>query len=59
MKEIRLIWRSKPAEKPDEPRGRTPWHPDSPEWRDMLTTLAEAGTDVFGRGTHWVEERDT
>ena len=58
MKEIRLMWQSTSEEGAETSRGSTPWHPDSPEWRDMLTTLAEAGTDVFGQGTHWLEERE-
>lgn len=34
------------------------WHPDSPRNRQMLKIILESQNEIFGLGTHWVEERE-
>ncbi|WP_162594231.1 hypothetical protein [Variovorax sp. PBL-E5] len=33
------------------------WHPDTPKNRTKLTAIMQVGNEIFGRGTHWLEER--
>ncbi|MET3493361.1 hypothetical protein [Variovorax boronicumulans] len=33
------------------------WAPETPALRRDLEIMAEVGNEVFGAGTHWIEER--
>ena len=56
MIEIQLRWL---VGSPDAPvkRGVGIWHPDTPENREALEAVRDAGNDTFGPGTHWIVER--
>lgn len=34
------------------------WFPDSPTFRRDLEVLVESGNFAYGKGTHWIEERE-
>lgn len=34
------------------------WHPDTPENRQILEAVRDAGNETFGPGTHWIAERN-
>ena len=34
------------------------WFPDSPTFRHDLQVIVEAGNDTYGKGSHWIEERE-
>ena len=34
------------------------WTPDSPEARRDYETIVEVGNEVYGPGSHWLEERE-
>ncbi|MGF6214384.1 hypothetical protein ABIE32_004303 [Comamonas sp. 4034] len=34
------------------------WHPDNAYNRCMFETLVEVGNEVYGAGSHWLEERE-
>ena len=58
MTEIRVAWQFGLHEtEAGEPLGGGVWFPDTPESRRELTIVVEAGNDVAGPGTHWLEER--
>lgn len=59
MKEIRVCWRL--GLHPDaqgEPSDGGLWHPDTPESRRELTIVVECGCEIYGEGSHWLEERE-
>ena len=58
MTEIRVAWQFGLHEtEAGEPLGGGVWFPDTPESRGDLTIVVEAGNEVAGPGTHWLEER--
>jgi hypothetical protein len=58
MTEIRVAWQFGLHEtEAGEPLGGGVWFPDTPESRRELTIVVEAGNEVAGEGTHWLEER--
>jgi len=40
-----------------EPTDGGIWFPDMPQAREELDILVEAGNEVIGEGSHWLEER--
>lgn len=34
------------------------WHPDTSENRETLRIAMWAANETFGKGTHWIEERE-
>ena len=56
MIEIQLRWL---VGNPDAPTksGVGLWHPDTPDNREMLEAVRDAGNETFGAGTHWIVER--
>ena len=34
------------------------WAPDTPENRQDYKTIVEVGCEVYGPGSHWLEERE-
>lgn len=58
MQEIRVGWKYGLHEDQfGEPSDGGVWFPDSPEVRRDLIIIVEAGNEVAGEGTHWLEER--
>lgn len=66
MKEIRLRWTEGIANDdeqltvegvPAHPGGRL-WCPDTSENRRTLEQVAAEGNEIYGEGTHWIEERE-
>lgn len=59
MTEIRIC-RSLPDKTslPGEAADGGAWHPDSPNNREMLRIILESCLEIYGQGTHWVEERE-
>lgn len=59
MIEIRLRWnvvgRTNLA---DELIGGGTWCPDIPENRKDLEIIMQSGNEVYGEGSHWIEERE-
>lgn len=59
MKEIRLCWSIEGRKNQvGEPIHGGLWHPDTPETRHDLETIAQAGNETYGTGTHWIEARE-
>lgn len=58
MMEIRVRW---PLGLHEDSRGLPTdggtWFPDTPDNRRDLLIIVEAGCEVAGAGTHWLEER--
>jgi hypothetical protein len=60
MKEIRVAWLFGLHEDDDgNPIDGGEWFPDTPEVRRDLRIVVEAGWEVAGTGTHWIEQRET
>jgi hypothetical protein len=58
MNEIRVAWHFGLHESEQgEPIGGGVWFPDTPENRRDLIIVVEAGNEVAGDGSHWLEER--
>lgn len=57
MTEIQLRWLV--VDDSGEPRksGVGLWLPESPENRETLELVRDAGNETFGDGTHWIVER--
>jgi hypothetical protein len=58
MREIRLRWSKGQTGENGEPRDGGLWHPDTPENRETLEKVMDAGNETYGLGTHWIEERE-
>jgi hypothetical protein len=59
MKEIRVGWRLGLHEDDDgNPLDGGLWTADSPAVRRDLLIVVEAGNEVAGEGSHWLEERE-
>lgn len=54
-REVRVCWIKGLA--PQGPQMGGLWHPDTPRNRIKLTAIMQVGNEIFGRGTHWLEER--
>lgn len=58
MKEVRVRWRrGQFDEHGHEVTGRL-WHPDTPIHRELAERMVRAGEEVYGEGSHWIEERE-
>ncbi len=57
MKEIRVCWAAHVVHHDDEVRKGGLWTPATPEFRRDMETIVEVGNEVYGAGTHWIEER--
>lgn len=58
MKEIRSRWDPTRVNRTDHANGGCgPWMPNSRQNRLSLNVLVYAATQVFGPGTHWIDER--
>lgn len=59
MAEIRVAWQiSGRFDQMGRPVFAGLWHPDNAYNRCMLETLVEVGNEVYGAGSHWLEERE-
>lgn len=59
MAEIRAAWRiAGRFDHMGQPVFAGLWHPDNAENRHTLVTLVEVGNEVYGAGSHWLEERE-
>jgi hypothetical protein len=57
-KEIRVRWRAGlHRANPEQSGDGTLWFPDSPLNRHHLTRVVEAGNDLEGEASHWLEVR--
>lgn len=58
MKEIRVCWvpRVHHHELVDRTNGL--WMPDTPDNRRDLEVIVEVACEVYGEGSHWLEERE-
>lgn len=60
MKEIRLCWTAVRTTRIDgEIVECGSWCPDADASRKDLTEILNAGLQVRGEGSHWIQERDT
>lgn len=57
MKEIRLGWSLEVSHLKHQIQAAASWKPDTAALRRDLEIMAEVGNEVFGEGTHWIEER--
>lgn len=59
MIEIRVAWKFGLHEnEAGEPIAGGVWFPDTPQTRRELTIVVDAGNEVAGEGSHWLEERE-
>lgn len=59
MREMRVRWHFGLHEnQADEPTDGGVWFPDTPENRRDLEIIVDAGNEVAGAGSHWLEERE-
>ena len=59
MNEIRLCWLSTRKTVGDsEPVEYGAWFLDTKGTRQKLVKLVEAGSEAWGEGTHWIQERE-
>lgn len=59
MTEIRVCWPYGLHENQlGEPTDGGTWSPDTPDARRELEIIVDAGNEVAGPGTHWLEERE-
>lgn len=57
MKEIRLGWAIEVSHLKHQMQAAASWKPETPTLRHDLEIMVEVCNDVFGEGTHWIEER--
>ncbi len=57
MIEIQLRLEVGSRERPPHKVGAGLWHPDTPANREELEILRDAGNQIYGKGTHWIAER--
>ena len=58
MIEIRVAWPLGLHEnEAGEPTDGGVWFPDTPDNRRELNIIVEAGNEVVGDGSHWLQER--
>jgi hypothetical protein len=60
MREIRLCWRPDITHQEDVGKlyNGGLWTPVTPEVRQDYQTILEAALEVYGRRSHWIEERE-
>ncbi len=58
MKEIRLCWAAHVVHHEDELKDGGLWTPATEDARRDYQIVADAGNEVYGPGSHWVEERE-
>ncbi|MDP9877300.1 hypothetical protein J2W25_001607 [Variovorax boronicumulans] len=58
MKQIRLCWTSHVSHLKHEIQNTAEWTFATPYLRQDYEIMARAGNEIFGAGTHWIEERD-
>lgn len=57
MKETRVRWRRGQFDQEGREIPGSLWHPDTPLNREMAGRVVRAGEEVYGEGSHWIEER--
>jgi hypothetical protein len=58
MMEIRVRWSRAQFDEDGEPVTGGLWIPDNPINRELAERMVRAGDEVYGEGTHWLEERE-
>jgi len=59
MKEIRICWRADVIRHEEETGQHGGlWFPWTLEMLAALVAMEEAGNEIYGPGSHWIEERD-
>ena len=56
MKQIRLCWTTQVSHLKHEIQTTAEWTPTTPHLRQDYEIMVRAGNEVFGPGTHWIEE---
>jgi len=59
VKQIRLCWTAQVSHIKHEIQTTADWTVLTPYLRRDYEIMVRAGNEVFGAGTHWIEERDT
>jgi len=57
MKEIRVRWRRGEFDEGGREVTGGLWHPATPVNREIAERIVRAGEEVYGEGSHWIEER--
>jgi hypothetical protein len=57
MKEIRLGWAIEVSHLKHQIQAAASWRRETSALRRDLEIMVEVGNEVFGKGTHWIEER--
>lgn len=57
MREIRVCWLPEIEHVLAPGRTSGPWLPWSAEAIDLLIHIQQSGSEVYGPGSHWVEQR--
>lgn len=58
VKQIRLCWTARVSHLKHEIQTTANWTLATPYLRRDYEIMVQAGNEVFGNGTHWIEERD-
>lgn len=58
LRQIRICWATDIAHHDEDVHESNLWTPETLETRDAYLLLVKAGNERYGRGTHWLEERD-
>ncbi|WP_213957960.1 MULTISPECIES: hypothetical protein [unclassified Variovorax] len=58
MMEIRVRWSRAQFDEDGQPVTSGLWIPDNPINRELAERMVRAGDEVYGEGTHWLEERE-
>lgn len=58
MTEIRIRRAAIVPEPEESLRFGALWTPDSPQVRQAYASIVEAGIEVYGPGSHWIDERE-
>lgn len=58
MKEIRLCWAEHVVHHEDRVKDGGLWTPATEEACRDFQIVAETGNEIYGPGSHWVEERE-
>ncbi|MEJ8859874.1 hypothetical protein WKW79_35365 [Variovorax robiniae] len=58
MKEIRLCWSRCQFNDEGLPVTGGLWIPATPWNRELAERMRQAGNEVYGQHTHWIEERE-
>jgi hypothetical protein len=58
MKEIRLCWATHVVHHEAQAKDGGLWTPATEEVRRDYQVIADVGNEVYGAGSHWIQERE-